>query len=614
MSILSQHINGAEFGRDPCSTGTVFSTNKITMADGTVEHVDTNALGVDLDRMPYGYYWSPQFLGTLVAQSLASICAYLGWVLPSNTLTLINADIGSSPQITWATTIWTMGSSIGFLMVGRLSDLYGRKWMVMSTTILGLVGCIIGGTAKDVGMLIASNGCNGLAAAGQLSFVIVLGELVANKHRGPVMSFIFLTSLPFAVFGPIIARTMIENIHEGWRWSYYIGIVLNTITLGLYHFLYHPPTFAQLHIGKTRMQQTKKLDWFGMLLFITGCVLFLVGLSWGGTTYPWKSAEVLCTLLVGIVSLASFFVHEAYFCRVQPLIPSRVFNDIGFVAVVSCATVASMVYYSLTVLWPTIIGTLYTSDSIKIGWQSCAIGGGVLLGQIISGITISYVPRLRIQCICAATVILIFVTSMRSLSPARWSNTIAFGLIACTGVGYIENVAITGVTLLMAPQDIGLATGILGSIRALGGAIAQALYVSVLNNELAKKIPEYVTPAATEAGLPAQSLPFLFKAIANGDYSTVPSINGDIIASVGAAVVHAYTNSLHYVFYATIPFSCIMLAAACLVPDVEKFLTHDVAKRLQDKAFHKGKSEANEIELRVGDGSHLQEIRMNSTA
>ncbi|KAJ4263814.1 hypothetical protein NW762_005847 [Fusarium torreyae] len=598
----------------PRSSGTPVNAEKIVMADGTVEYVDKNALGDDLDRMPEGYYRSSQFLGTLAAQSLASICAYLGWVLPSNTLTLINADIGPSTNIAWAATIWTMGSSIGFLIVGRLSDLYGRKWMVMSTTLLGLIGCIIGGTAKNVGMLIASNGCNGLAAAGQLSFGIVLGELVPNKHRGPIIGFVFLTSLPFAVFGPIVARTMIEDTAEGWRWSYYIGIILSVITLALYQFLYHPPTFAQLHIGKTRMQQTKELDWIGMFLFLAGCVLFLVGLSWGGTTYPWKSAEVLCTLIIGIVTLVGFFVYEAFFCHVQPLIPSRVFKNLGFVAVVACATVASMVYYSLTVLWPTIISTLYTTDSIKIGWQSCVIGGGVLLGQAISGITISYVPRLKIQCICAAILVLTFITSMCSLSPDRWANTIAFGLIACTAVGYIENVAVTGVTLLWEPQDIGLATGVLGSIRALGGAVAQALYTSVLSNELAKKLPEYVTPAATESGLPAKSLPSLFEAITAGDYSTVPGINKDIIASVGAAVVKAYANSLHVVFYATIPFSCIMLAAACLVPDVKKFLTHNVAKRLQDKGFRKSNTEVNEIEVRASDDRRSHDARVASTA
>ncbi|TXC06809.1 hypothetical protein FocTR4_00010192 [Fusarium oxysporum f. sp. cubense] len=571
------------------------NAEEIIMADGTVEYVDKNAFGDELDRMPNGYYRSPQFIGTLAAQCLASTCAYLGWVLPSNTLALINADIGPSAQIAWVATIWTMGSSIGFLIIGRLSDLYGRKWMVMSTTLLGLIGCIIGGTAKSLGMLIASNGCNGLAAAGQLSFGIVLGELVPNKHRGPIMGFVFLTSIPFGVFGPVVARTMIENIHEGWRWSYYLGIILSVITLALYQFLYHPPTFSQLHVGKTRIQQTKELDWIGMSLFTTGCVLFLVGLSWGGTTYPWKSAE-----------------EEAHFCSVKPLIPSSVFKNTGFVAVVTCATVASMVYYSLTVLWPTIISALYTTDSIKVGWQSCVIGGGVVLGQAMSGLAIAYVPHLKIQCICAAALVMTFITSMCSLSPDRWANTIAFGLIACTAVGYIENVAVTCVTLLWEPQDIGLASGILGSIRALGGAIAQALYVSILSNELTRKMPEYVTPAATKLGLPTKSLPSLFEAINKGDYSDVPGINKAIIESVGDAVVKAYTNSLHYVFYATVPFSCIMLVAACLVPDVKKFLTYNVAKRLQDKSFRKSSTEANEVAVQAMNECHPDEAEVAS--
>ncbi|KAM0470968.1 hypothetical protein ACHAP7_009305 [Fusarium lateritium] len=353
------------------------------------------------------------------------------------------------------------------------------------------------------------------------------------------------------------------------------------------------------------LAQTKKLDWIGMLLFTAGCVLFLIGLSWGGTTYPWKSAEVLCTLLIGIATLACFFVHEAYFCRVQPLVPPRVFKNIGYVAVVSCATVASMVYYSLTVLWPTIISTLYTTNSIKIGWQSCVIGGGVLLGQAISGIAISYIPRLKIQRICAAILVLTFVTAMCSLSPDLWANTIAFGLIACFGVGYIENVAFTGVTLLWEPQDIRIATGVLGSIRSLGGAVAQALYVSVLNNELAKTIPEYVTAAAVKSGLPTKSLPSLFEAVTSGDYSTVPGINKDIIDSASGAVVNAHTTSLHSVLSATIPFSCIMLIAACLVPEVKKFLTYDVAKRPQDKGFRKSNSEVNEIQYRVSGGCQL---------
>ena len=70
--------------------------------------------------------------------------------------------------------------------------------MVLGTSILGLVGNIVGCTAQSVNALIGANLCNGLAAAGQLSFGIILGELVPNRMRGPIVTLVFLSSLPFA--------------------------------------------------------------------------------------------------------------------------------------------------------------------------------------------------------------------------------------------------------------------------------------------------------------------------------------------------------------------------------------------------------------------------------
>lgn len=182
--------------------------------------------------------------------------------------------------------------------------------MVLGTSVLGLIGCVIGSCAQSVEMLIVANTCNGIAAAGQLSFNIVMGELVPNKWRGPVCSVLLLSSLPFAVFGPVIARSLINNTVSRWRWSYYMGDILGVICLVLYWCFYHPPSYDQLHVhGKTRWQMTKGLDYVGMFLYVAGCVLFLVGLSWGGSTYPWASAQVLCTLLIGVATLAAFAVY-----------------------------------------------------------------------------------------------------------------------------------------------------------------------------------------------------------------------------------------------------------------------------------------------------------------
>lgn len=257
------------------------------------------------------------------------------------------------------------------------------------------------------------------------------------------------------------------------------------------------------------------------------------------------------------------------------------FRKIGFVAITTIATLGSMVYYSLTVLWPTIISTVYTSDITKVGWQSSVVGGGILLGQLIAGFCISYVPKVKWQCIIASGLAFAFMTSLTTISIDRWSATIALGVLTCTSIGFVENISFPGVTLIWEAQDIGLATGVLGSIRGFGGAIAQALYVSVLNNELAKNIPKLVVPAAVDAGLPQSSVQDLLAGTSTGDFSAVPGITDAILNVVALALKDSYIASFKIVFYTTIPFSFILFAMSFLVPNMEKYLGNNVAKKLQ---------------------------------
>ncbi|KAF2119557.1 fungal trichothecene efflux pump [Lophiotrema nucula] len=547
------------------------------------DHVAAEALGGHTSSLPKGYYRSPGFIGTVVATCLAQISGYLGWVLPSNTLSLINAAIGPSPNIIWVSISWTAGFAVGFTLVGRLSDIFGRRWFFICSSILGLIGNIIGASAQSINMLIATNSINGLAAAGQLSFHVILGELVPNSYRGPVNAFVLSTSVPFAVFGPPVARAFYEHTALQWRWSYILGVIVNTLAVTLYFFFYHPPTYEMLHIGgKSKLKQLKTLDWVGIFLFTTGLVVFLIGLNWGGGSYPWKSGHVLGALFAGFFTLVIFCFWEAYSGLEYPLIPMRLFKKVKYDAIVACASFGAVVYYANTVIWPTMIGALFTTNVTKTGWLSCAVGGGLLLGQILGGAGVRFLPRMKIQMTVASVICVAFVAALAASDASTEKRTTALLLIGTVAAGYIENLTLSTTAYLWDPADIGLVTGVLGAIRTAISAVATSMYSSILTTEAGKYIPRYVTPAALNAGLPEGSLTALFAGIALGDFSAVPGITTEIITVVGAEVKHAYSLAFRTVFLCTLPFGVLLLIAAVLSPNVEQYLTDEVARKLQN--------------------------------
>ncbi|KAF2032852.1 fungal trichothecene efflux pump [Setomelanomma holmii] len=560
------------------------------------DHIAEEAIGGHTADLGKSYFTSLNFIGTVTATCLAQISGYLGWVLPANTLSLINAAIGPSPDIIWVGISWTAGFAIGFTLVGRLSDIFGRRWFFIASSILGLIGTIIGASAQSINMLIATNSINGLAAAGQLSFHIILGELVPNSLRGPVNAFVLSTSVPFAVFGPPVARALYLNTELQWRWCYILGVIVNSLAIILYFFFYHPPTYEMLHVGgKSKMRQLKTLDWLGIFLFSTGLVVFLIGMNWGGSAYPWKSGHVLGTLFAGFATLVAFCFWEAYSGLEYPLIPMRLFKNIQYDANVACASLAAIVYYANSIIWPTMVSSLFTTDVTEIGWLSCAVGGGLLLGQILGGAGVRFLPRMKTQMTVAAVFTTTFVAAVAASTPNTRNQTTALLLIGTIAAGYIENLTLSSTAYLWDPADMGLVTGVMGAIRTGLSAIATSMYSSILSTEAAKYIPQKVIPAATAAGLPSSSLPALFQGITLGDFTKVPGISADVIAAVVPAVKDAYALTFRTVYLCTLPFGALLIIAAILSPNVEQYLTDEVARKMHGRSGEKSEVGHKEV-------------------
>ena len=85
--------------------------------------------------------------------------------------------------------------------------------------------------------------------------------------------------------------------------------MLDAVSLGLWALFYFPPDFAHLHRVRSRWQEVKSIDYVGVVLFAGGLLLSLMGLSWGGAQYPWKSGHVIGSLVSGFVALLAFVLY-----------------------------------------------------------------------------------------------------------------------------------------------------------------------------------------------------------------------------------------------------------------------------------------------------------------
>lgn len=148
-------------------------------------------------------------------------------------------------------------------------------------------------------------------------------------------------------------------------------IGFQTINLAMLWFFYHPPSFKekQAQHGKTRTQLLRDFDWGGLFLFIAGCTLFIVGVSWGGSLHPWTSATTLGPLIVGFLTLVGLGFYERHAPHLkEPLFPPRLFRALRhFTVPMGVMAIGGMQYYSNATLWPRLSQLLYATDEISKG-------------------------------------------------------------------------------------------------------------------------------------------------------------------------------------------------------------------------------------------------------
>lgn len=491
-------------------------------------------------------------------------------------------------NVVWVALTYTLTSAVTLTIIGRVTDIFGRRWIFVGGAGLGVIGSIICATAQSVNALIGGTTIIGIAAATQLSYYYVMGELVPMKYRLAGNGFCYIFTIPGSGLAPVIAHAFIlYHPKVGWRGCYYVLICVNTLSFLCWFFFYHPPTFRMKHGEHASvLKYIKNFDYFGTVLYTGGLLILVMGLNWGGSVYPWKSGYVIGTIVAGFIGLVAFVLWELYAPLKEPLVPMHLFRNGGWNAATILSGLGASVYYALAIVWPNMIAVLYDDgDQMSAAWYASFVGLFIILGEIAGGFLAKSIGHLRMQCIVTVVISGIFFGCTATSTPDTKARACAFVALGTFFIGWTESLAISIVTISAWDQSkLGSVSGLAGSIRFFITSIASTVYNVTLNNRLASTVAAQVPPALVAAGLPSSSVSAFLAALTSGaGFADVPGATATVIAAGVRANKMANADAYRTIFFVSIAFSCIALIASCMLPNVDALLTGKVASTL-----HKG--------------------------
>jgi MFS family permease len=426
---------------------------------------------------PRNYWRSPRFAGSLLAAFLLANSLFIAFGLPINLLTIINADIGPSPDIYLVTLIFNIFLGTLHLLVGRLSDILGRRYFLLGGTLISVAGSTVCALANNVTTVIGGSVLTGTGAASSLLYPVIIHEVLPNKYRHWGHAAVTLSVLPTLGFGSSIARTFVANTSLSWRGAYWLNVAVSGAAFILFAMCYFPPDFRMINSKLTKWQEVKQFDYLGFVLYFAGLLLLILGFSWPPGVFPWKSAQVISTLIIGTGCLVVFTLYEVYMPLKQPLFPFRLIKIRNIWTCVVIGSTMQMVWFALNVFWPVQLTVLYTNNETKIGLLSSINGIALIVGELCAAVLFKSVGRLRIQMVVACIITAVVTSLMAIVTYKTLGLGIAINCVTGWSVGWIELVTIVVVGLVAPPHDIGVAQTFFASTRQLFGTIASESFL-----------------------------------------------------------------------------------------------------------------------------------------
>jgi EmrB/QacA subfamily drug resistance transporter len=500
-------------------------------------------LDLAADRGPAGL--SPrQVRLVFVGLMLGMLLAALDQTIVATALPTIVGDLGGLNHLSWVVTSYLLASTVSTPLWGKLGDLYGRKGFFQAAIVIFLIGSALSGLSQNLNELIMFRALQGLGAGGLIvGAQAIIGDIVPPRDRGRYTGLIGAVFAVSSVAGPLLGGFFTDG--PGWRWVFYINLPIGAIALVV--------VAAVLH-ARTTSRVEHKIDYLGASVMSGAVVALILLLTWGGTTYAWGSATIVG---LGIVALILFAIFIAVERRAsEPIVPLTLFKNRVFRVAFSTGAIIGFSMFGALTFLPLFLQVVHGASATSSGLQLVPIMAFVLVMAIYSGRRISATGTYRRFPIVGTGLVAIalFLLSHLTVTTPFWQTAIYMAILGA-GLGLTMQVLLIAAQNSVSYSDLGVATSLATFSRSIGGSIGVAVFGTVFNNRLAANLPKHV-PAAALAKLHGASV------------TANPAAVKLLPAPVRDGLRIAFSDSLHVVYLAAVPFAVLAFLLSLLLREV----------------------------------------------
>ena len=392
--------------------------------------------------------------------------------------TIAGALQGTASETFWASTSYLLTSATFQPILGALSDVFGRREMLLLSVVLFTAGNLINCLANSFPVLLAGRALQGIGGGGIVTLnLVILTDIIPLRQRPKYTGISQMAWAIGSIIGPLVGGAIVQ--YTTWRWIFYINFPFCFVGLLMI------PWVVRLNKSKSVLKEAFiRIDWIGSVLFVASTTSFLIGITWAGHTYPWKSYQTLVPMCLGIAGISITGLWEIRFAA-SPFIRKSMLQSRALMTAYLCTVLQGLTLYA---------AMFYLAFYLLIVKARSPVDTGVLL--------------LPISCSVTPASALVGVAVSR-LGTWRWAiysgwiiNTLGFGLLIILdeststislvftflvlglGQGLLLSSHNFAVQAIASVQDVAYATALFAFMRGLGVCLGVAIGGTVFQNQL----------------------------------------------------------------------------------------------------------------------------------